>query len=171
MDPVATPWSTTPPSAPRLGIRAVSPRNPYARLASSAGAAPRCHVQVVGPAGGPHAFSLITRTPPSPITPIPSSGWWGTPSLRTTTTSSRACKRERDLERHRYAAPRQADHDDVLVGPLDGAVNVVDAACGGTVNTTCASKVPELGGQPTAGISTIDEVHRHPLASVPLSHL
>ncbi len=91
--------------------------------------------------------------------------------MRTTITSSGADERERDLERHRNTAAWEAEHDDAVVGPLDGAVNVVNAACGGTVNTTCASKVPELGGQPTAGISTIDEVHRHPLASVPLSHL
>ena len=32
-----------------------------------------------------------TRTPPSPIAPMPSSGCWGIPSLRTTITSRGAC--------------------------------------------------------------------------------
>ncbi len=54
------------------------------------------------------------------MAPMASSGWIGTPSLRTTITSSGAAERPGHLERHRHAAPGEPHHHDVVSGEVGG---------------------------------------------------
>lgn len=73
------------------GMRGRSPRNARARRDSSTSSA--CWTEATSDSDTPARrtmSSLMTRTPPSPMAPKPSSGWCGTPSLRTTITSSGA---------------------------------------------------------------------------------
>ncbi len=89
VDPVATPSSTMITTLPVSGIRGRSPLNRIARRLSSS----RCSAST---AANSRAVTwaalttswLTTLAPPSPMAPMASSGWTGTPSLRTTITSS-----------------------------------------------------------------------------------
>ena len=58
----------------------------------------------------------------------------------------------RDLKCHRNTAAWEAEDDDVVVTPI-------------------TDKMFEPAGQSAPGISTIGEVHAHPLRPAPLSHL
>ena len=91
VDPVAMPSSTTTAVRPVRSKRGRWPRKRRARRSSSARsrastAASSCaDTPVMAPIS-----RLMIRTPSSPMAPMPSSGWYGTPSLRTTITSSGA---------------------------------------------------------------------------------
>ena len=91
VEPVAMPSSMMIAVRPASGVRGRSPRKRRARRSSSArsrrstaaiSASVTC---VMATTSG-----LMILTSPSPIAPMPSSGWTGTPSLRTTITSSGA---------------------------------------------------------------------------------
>ncbi len=91
VEPVAMPSSMMTAVRPASGVRGRSPRKRRARRSSSArsrrstaaiSASVTC---VMATTSG-----LMILTSPSPIAPMPSSGWTGTPSLRTTITSSGA---------------------------------------------------------------------------------
>jgi len=92
VEPVAIPSSTTMTVRPSSGARGRSPRNSLARRATSS----RSRRSTASSASGETrairtTSSLTTRALPSPTAPIASSGWLGTPSFRTTTTSSGVC--------------------------------------------------------------------------------
>ncbi len=75
------------PSA-RGARRGRSPRNRRARRSSSASSARSTATRASSRRPLRRTMSsLMTRAPPSPMAPKPSSRWYGTPSLRTTTTS------------------------------------------------------------------------------------
>ena len=91
VEPVAMPSSMMTAVRPASGVRGRSPRKRRARRSSSArsrrstaaiSASVTCAMATTS--------GLMILTSPSPIAPMPSSGWTGTPSLRTTITSSGA---------------------------------------------------------------------------------
>ena len=56
----------------------------------------------------------MTRTPASPMAPMPSSGWNGTPQLADDDDVERRAEGAGDLEGDRYPAPRQAKYHDTV---------------------------------------------------------
>jgi hypothetical protein len=91
VDPVAIPSSTTMAVRPARGMRPRPPRKLRTRRSSSARSrrSTTASSSAVTPASCT-VSSLTIRTPSSPMAPMASSGWNGTPSLRTTITSSGA---------------------------------------------------------------------------------
>ena len=91
VDPVAMPSSTMIAVLPVRSRRGRSPRNRLARRSSSVRSAASTAASCSALAPTVETMSsLRTRTPPSPIAPMPSSSCPGVPSLRTTITSSGA---------------------------------------------------------------------------------
>ena len=91
VDPVAMPSSTTTATRPFSGSRGRRTRYRAARACTAA--CSRAWTAASSSSDTPDACTtsgLMTRTPSSPTAPMPSSGWNGTPSLRTTMTSSGA---------------------------------------------------------------------------------
>ena len=91
VEPVAMPSSTITAVRPASAVRGRSPRNRWARRSSSARS--RASTAASSDSEVPamrSISSLMIRIPSSPMAPMPSSGWNGTPSLRTTITSKGA---------------------------------------------------------------------------------
>ena len=91
VEPVATrrrrSAPSVPPGRPRAGRHAAGPPAGSDRLLPGLDAANSSALT----SARRTTRGLMIRTPPSPMAPIPSSGWSGTPSLRITITSSGAC--------------------------------------------------------------------------------
>lgn len=135
---MATPSSTTMTVRLASGVRGPPPRKRRARRSSSA----RSRASTAASSSSLTSVRLtrsssMIRTPPSPMAPMASSGWKGTPSLRTTMTSSGAPNLWATSYTTETLPRKQPQDDHVLV-----------------------AEALEASRQPAAGIGSVCEGHR-----------